>query len=98
MREKVRFQVASLVKASRADRTLVRRLLHVEDLVNGQSPALAKSFPALAALERCLFAVDVAEKEETNSLISLVGENVRRGTRFQYFSRLIRRLLLKFVD
>lgn len=62
VREKMRFQVASLVEASRANWTFVRRFLHVQDLVNSQSPALTKSFSAFAALEGFLLAMDVSEK------------------------------------
>lgn len=52
-------EIAPLIKASGADRALVRRLLHVQDLVNGQGPALAESLAAFGALERLLLAVDV---------------------------------------
>lgn len=59
VREQVGLEVAPLIKASGADRAFVRRLLHVEDLVDGQGSALAESFAALAALERLFLAVDV---------------------------------------
>lgn len=64
VREKVSLQVAALIETTRADRTLVRRLLHVQNFVNSQGPALAKSFAALGAFERFLFAVDVPAIEE----------------------------------
>ena len=36
VRQQMSFQVGPLVEASATDRTLVRRLFHVQDLVNGQ--------------------------------------------------------------
>ena len=59
VREKVGLQVAPLVETPGAHGTLVRRLLHVEDLVHREGPALAESFAALRAFERLLLAVDV---------------------------------------
>ena len=59
VREQVGLQVAALVEASRAHRTFMGRLLHVEDLVHGQRTALAETLAALAALERLLLAVNV---------------------------------------
>lgn len=59
MRQEVRLQVAPLVEASAAGRTLVRRLFHVQDAVHGQGAALAEALAAVGALERFLLAVDV---------------------------------------
>lgn len=66
VREKMRFQVASLVEASRANWTFVWRFLHVQNLVNSQSPTLTKSFSAFAALEGFLLAMDISEKENNS--------------------------------
>lgn len=52
-------EVAALIEAARADRTLVRGLLHVQDLVNGQGAALAKTLAAFVAFEGLLLTVDV---------------------------------------
>lgn len=57
VRKKMSLQIASLIKTPGADGTLVRRLLHVQNFVNSQCPALAKSFAALGALKRFLLAV-----------------------------------------
>jgi len=59
VREKMSLQVAPLIETSGADRTLVRRLLHVQDLVHRQSATLAEALAAFGALERFLLAVDV---------------------------------------
>lgn len=59
VREEMSLQVAPLIETPGADGTLVRRLLHVQDLVDRQGPALTKSLAALGALERLLLAVDV---------------------------------------
>lgn len=64
MRKKVRLQVTPLIEASSADRTFVRRLLHVQDPVHRQGPALAESFAAVVALERLLLAVYVPASVE----------------------------------
>lgn len=52
VREKVSLQVAPLIKTPRTDGTFVRRLFHMQNLVDGQCPALAKSFTALGAFKR----------------------------------------------
>jgi hypothetical protein len=57
--EEVCLEVGALVEAAAAHRTLVGRLLHVQDLVYGQRPRLAEALAALAALERLLLRVDV---------------------------------------
>lgn len=59
VRQEMCLQVAPLIEAPGADGTLVRRLLHVEDLVHRQGPALAESFSAFRAFERLFLAVDV---------------------------------------
>lgn len=53
------FQVGPLVEAPIADGTLVRGLLHVQDLVDGQGARLTESFATFQALEGLLFRVDV---------------------------------------
>jgi len=58
--QQVGLQVGSLIETSLADGALVRRLLHVENLVNCQSPRLTKTFPAVRTLERLFFRVNVA--------------------------------------
>lgn len=50
----MRFEVAALVEAALAHRTLVRRLFQVQYLVDGQGARLAKPFAAFRALERFL--------------------------------------------
>lgn len=59
VREEVGLEVAALVETPGTDRTLVRGLLHVQDLVDRESTALAEAFAALAALEGFLLAVNV---------------------------------------
>lgn len=61
VRQKMRLQVAPLIEAPAAYRALVRRLLHMHDFVNRQSPALAKPFAALVTFERLLLAVYISE-------------------------------------
>lgn len=72
VRQKMSLQVTPLVEAPGANRTLVRRLLHVQDLVYGQSPALAESFSTFAAFKWLLFAVDVPRRLILIYLCSLV--------------------------
>lgn len=60
----MRLQVRPLVEALVANRALVRRLFHVEDLVNRQRPRLAETFPAFCTLERLFFRVNVSGKIE----------------------------------
>lgn len=59
VREKMSLEVAPLIEAPGADGTLVRRFLHVQNLVDSQRPALTESLAALGALERFLLAVDI---------------------------------------
>lgn len=63
VRQKMRLQIAPLIKAAIANRTFVRRLLHVQNLVNRQRPALTKSLAAIGAFERLLLAVYVSRKQ-----------------------------------
>jgi hypothetical protein len=51
VREQVRLEIRALVEGARAHRTLVRTLLHVQDLVHGQGARLAEPFAAFCALE-----------------------------------------------
>lgn len=64
VREEVSLQIAPLIETPGTNGTFVRRLLHMQNFVYCQGPALAKSFATLAALERLLFAVDVSAKIE----------------------------------
>jgi len=57
--EQVCLEVGALVETAAANRTLVRGLLHVQDLVHGQSARLAEPLATLSALERLLLRVDV---------------------------------------
>lgn len=67
--EKMGLEVAPLIEAPGADGALVRRFLHVQNLVDSQRPALTESLAALGALERFLFAVNIpVEKRETFSV------------------------------
>ena len=56
----MRLQVGSLIKASLADWTSVRRLLVVKDFVNSQGSVLAETLATIITFERFLFAVNVA--------------------------------------
>ena len=58
--EEMRLQVGSLIKASLADWTSVRRLLVVKDFVNSQGSVLAETLATIITFERFLFAVNVA--------------------------------------
>ena len=49
--EEVRLEIGSLVEASAAEVALVRRVLLVEDAVDGEGPRLAEALAAFAALE-----------------------------------------------
>ena len=51
VREEVRLQVGALVEASAAEVALVRRVLLVEDAVDGEGARLAEALAALGALE-----------------------------------------------
>ena len=57
--EQVGLEVGALVETAAAHRTLVGGLLHVQDLVHGQSPRLAEPLATLSTLERLLLRVDV---------------------------------------
>ena len=59
MGQQVGLQVAPLVEAALAHGTLVRALLHVQDLVDGQGPRLAEPFSAVGAFERLLFRMNI---------------------------------------
>lgn len=58
--EQMRLQIGALIERSIADGTLVRRLLHVQDLVHGQRARLAESFATFGALEGFLLGVNVS--------------------------------------
>lgn len=62
VREQVRFQIGALVEAAIAHGALVRRLLHVQNLMDGQRTRLAETLAALEALERFLLGVNVSAK------------------------------------
>lgn len=74
-------QVGPLVETATAHGTLVRRLLHVQNLVHGQGARLAEALAALGALEWLLFRVDVSEGGRgtliSNYNRSLAGLQVR---------------------
>lgn len=59
MRQEMRFQIGPLVEAATTDRTFVRRLLKVEDLVYCQGSGLTEAFATLSALEWFLLRMDV---------------------------------------
>jgi hypothetical protein len=61
--EEVGLQVGALVEGPRADGTLVRGLVHVQDLVHCQRPRLTKSLPTFRTFERLLLTVNVPEEE-----------------------------------
>ena len=61
--EQVRLQVGALVEAPVAHGTLVRRFLHVQDLVDGEGARLAEAFATFGAFEWLFLGVDVSEKE-----------------------------------
>ena len=62
-------QVGPLVEASAALVALVRRVLHVQDAVDGQSPGLTEAFAAILAFERLFLRVDVSEAEQLLALL-----------------------------
>lgn len=68
VRQQVRLQVGPLVEAAIAHGTLVRRLLHVQNLVHGQSARLAESLAALEAFEWLLFRVNVPLKRKRETI------------------------------
>ena len=70
-------EIRALIETAVADGTLVRGLLHVQDLVNSQSATLTKSLPALHALEGLLLGVDVPEKRERMKLELKATERFR---------------------
>ena len=55
------FEVGPLVEGSTTRGTLVRRVLHVQNAMNGESSTLAESLAAFGALERLFLRVDVPE-------------------------------------
>ena len=61
MGQQVGLQVAPLVEAALAHGTLVRALLHVQDLVDGQGPRLAEALATVGTFERFLFRMNIPE-------------------------------------
>lgn len=61
VREEVSLEVAPLVETPGADRALVRRFLHVQDLVDREGTALTETFAAFDAFEGLFLAVDIPE-------------------------------------
>lgn len=61
VRQKMRLQVAPLIEAPTTYRAFVRRLLHMHDFMNRQSPTLAKPLAALVAFERLLLTVYISK-------------------------------------
>lgn len=64
--EKVRFQIGALIEAATADVALVRRFVHVQDLVNGKRARLTESLAAFGAFEWFLLGVYVAGRRMEN--------------------------------
>jgi hypothetical protein len=62
----VGLEVGPLVEGLVAQVALVRRLVHVEHLVNGEGARLAEALAAVFALERLLSAVDVPGTHNKN--------------------------------
>jgi len=60
--EQVGLQIGSLVEGAIAHWALMRRLLHMQDLVDSQSSGLTESLAAFGALEGLLLGVDVSVK------------------------------------
>lgn len=62
VRQQMGLEVRTLIETALANGALVRRLLHVENLVNGQGARLAEAFAAFQAFERFLFRMNVSGK------------------------------------
>lgn len=88
VRQEMSFQITSLIKASRANWTLVGRFLHVKYFVNCQSSTLAKTFAAFSTFEWFLFAVDVPE---TNDIFSIIFQ-------FVNYSRIVKMNIFYFIS
>ena len=67
--EEMRLEVGSLVEAAGTDWALVRRLLQVQNAVDGQRPRLAETFAAIGAFERLLLRVNVTVEIKTGPLV-----------------------------
>ena len=67
--QEMRLEVGSLVEAAGTDGTLVRRLLQVQNAVDGQRPRLAETFAAIGAFERLLLRVNVTVEIKTGPLV-----------------------------
>lgn len=57
VRKKMCLQITPLIKTPGTNGTFVRRFLHMQNFVDSQCPALAKSFAALGAFKRFLLAM-----------------------------------------
>jgi len=60
--EQVGLQIGSLVEGAIAHWALMRRLLHMQDLVDSQSSGLTESLAAFGTLEGFLLGVDISGK------------------------------------
>lgn len=60
VRQEVHLEAGPLVERLATGRTLVRRGVHVEDLVNREGPRLTEAFPTIRTLERFVFGMNVS--------------------------------------
>ena len=60
VREEMRLEVGSLVKAPLTHGAFVRRLLHMQDLMNSQGSRLAETLATLGTFKRFLFGMNVS--------------------------------------
>jgi hypothetical protein len=62
--EQMGLEVRPLIERPATHRTLVRRLFHVEDFVDGEGAGLAETLAAFRALEGLFFAVYIPERSK----------------------------------
>lgn len=72
MGEEVGLQVGTLIEGPRADRTLMRGLVHVKDLMHCQRPRLTKSLTTFSTFEWLLLTVNVPDEGQNESNISVL--------------------------
>ena len=68
--EQVGLEIGPLVETSLTDRTAMRRLFKMENLVDSQCSVLTKPFAAIITLEGFLFRMDITVVPEIEKIVS----------------------------
>ena len=77
--EKMCLKIRSLVESAAALRAFVRRVVQMQDSVNGESPRLTEAFAAVVAFEGLFLRVNVSEGEKASEMRGVFAKREMRN-------------------